>query len=466
MKKFWKAFAAVGISACLLGTMAACGGGGGQDQLNIVALGAGYGREWLDDIAARYTEETGVKVNLTAEYSVNSLISSHLASSKNTDDLYIATDSGWKAYAAQGKFLDLKDFVEEQVDGVAIKDKIADEYKDSIRYTDHKGESHVYRLPWTAGTGGIYYNAKMFEQNGWQVPSTVAELKTLCETIRSADLPVPGNRIEKIKPFVYTGANTDYFDYVVFNWWAQLAGVDAINEFLGYQSAANFDSATNPTYASLQQAVQTWAELFTAQNCVANSMDKDNHTAQQDFVNGYAAMMFNGDWLYNEILGYSSEVDLSNFTLALMDTPKMDGAKFEKVNYTIGEDQYIAIPATSTKQEEAKNFIKYIVSDDGIATFFAKAHSLLAYDSTVPLTTQDAVLGKLLSVRNASVSFTDYSDSLLYLSNLINIWGTSAMRPFATVLNGTASVADAFRTIASETNRQWSTWCNQVGIDS
>ena len=464
MKKFFATIIAVVLAACMLVSVAACGGNA-HTGLNIVALSAGYGREWLDEIAARYTAETGVEVNLTAEYSAENLIRSHLSGSNNQDDLYICTDASWKTYAAQGKFLDLTDFVDETVDGVAIKTKLADEYKDSIYYTDHRGETHVYRLPWTAGTGGIYYNAKMFEDNKWPIPTTVEELKELCTTINNAELPVAGDRMETVKPFVYTGQNTDYFDYVVFTWWAQLAGVDAIDEFLKYENYTNFDAATSATYGYLEDAVEAWAELFTAENCVTNCQDKSNHVAQQNFVNGYAAMMFNADWIYNEILGYSNaDVDMSNFALALMDTPAIDGAQYRNVNYVVGEDQFIAIPATSTMADEAKEFIKYIVSDDGIETFFEKAHSILAYDSTAPLTTSDTVLSKVLSVREKSTSFTDYSDSLLYLANQVNIWGTSAWRPFMNVLNGTSTVATAFTTIASSAESNWPTWLANVGL--
>lgn len=464
MKKFFATLTAIGMALCMLVSVAACGGNA-HTGLNIVAYSAGYGSEWLEEIAARYTEETGVEVNLTAEYSAPNLIRSHLASSNNQDDLYISTDSSWMTYAAQGSFLDLTDFVEEEVDGVAIKDKLADEYKDSIYYTDHNNETHVYRLPWTAGTGGIYYNAKMFEDNHWTVPTTVEGLIELCETIRTQEVSVDGDLVSTVKPFVYTGANTDYFDYVVFTWWAQLAGIDAIDEFLKYESYTNFDAATNATYGYLEDAVEAWAQLFTAENCVNNSIDMQNHEAQQAFVNGYAAMMFNADWIYNEILGYANTgVDLSNFSLALMDTPLIDGARYENVNYVVGEDQFIAIPATSTMADEAKEFIKYIVSDEGIATFFEKANAVLAYDSTTPLTSTDAVLDKILDIRAEATSFTSYSNSRLYLGGQVNIWGTSALRPFMNVLNGTSTVAAAFTTIASTTKTNWPTWLANVGL--
>ncbi|MFQ9738663.1 MAG: hypothetical protein ACLR06_13745 [Christensenellaceae bacterium] len=103
MKKMKKLIAlascmVLGASACA--SLAGCGGKG-SDYLEVVVLSAGYGDEWIEDIRAKFEEETGIKVHLTAEYDVRPIISSHMASKKNDDDLYIATDTAWKTYAAQ-----------------------------------------------------------------------------------------------------------------------------------------------------------------------------------------------------------------------------------------------------------------------------------------------------------------------------------------------------------------------------
>lgn len=105
MKKMKKLIAlascmVLGASACA--SLAGCGGKG-SDYLEVVVLSAGYGDEWIEDIRAKFEEETGIKVHLTAEYDVRPIISSHMASKKNDDDLYIATDTAWKTYAAQKK---------------------------------------------------------------------------------------------------------------------------------------------------------------------------------------------------------------------------------------------------------------------------------------------------------------------------------------------------------------------------
>ena len=154
------------FSASLLGVTAMTGCSGkknDENTLNIVCLNLGYGRDWIDELVKVWLEQNpGKKVNLDATADATGVIQKHLYDKNNIDDLYIGNTSSWKTYALRGKLLELDDFLNEEVDGIKVVDKINDEYKKSIYYN-----GHTYRLPWTSGVPGIYYNAKMFEENGW-----------------------------------------------------------------------------------------------------------------------------------------------------------------------------------------------------------------------------------------------------------------------------------------------------------
>ena len=104
-------------------------------QLNVVVYSAGWGDEWIKDVVTKWEEKNpGYKVDLTAKYEVNNLISKRLASSKNTDDLYVSTSSSWKTYAATNKFMALDDLMEEEVDGVKFIDKVSSEYRSDLYF--------------------------------------------------------------------------------------------------------------------------------------------------------------------------------------------------------------------------------------------------------------------------------------------------------------------------------------------
>lgn len=448
------------------------------NTLNIICYTAGYGSEWIEEIKEEFLlSHPDVKVDIKAIYEAQQLIESHLGSSRNDDDLYISVSASWKSYAAQGAFAPLDDFLNETVDGVTIKEKVSDEFEDSIYFTKSDGSKHSYRLPWTAGMGGIYYNKVMFENNNWDdwlkdtystnstgLPETFEQLLALCQKINGDRLPAAGDGLTAIKPFAYSGTNTDYFDYGVFNWWAQIAGVDAIKEFLKYESSDNYDVTKNETYNALKTATERWNDIFSnPNNYIANSNNKSAADAQKEFINGYAAMMFNGDWLYNESLQYSST---PSFKLGMMKTPVLSEANANYVNssYTIGEDQYIAIPATSKRQDLAKDFIKAIISDKGCQTFINKAHGFLAYDTDYSkISTEDEFMNEILQLKQTNTNkFTSFSNNRKYLCNYIDIWCTSALRPFLGVLNGTqTSIDNAFSSISSTATSQWGYWTKQ-----
>ena len=156
------------ISVSMLGFLTSCGENNNDNTLNIICLSASYGEEWINSLKEKFENANqGVTVNLKTSYDANQLIESHLSSKKNTDDLYISVGTTWKTNAAQGYFEELDSLLEEEVDGGSLKNKVSDEYQGSLYFTRSDGTQHCYRLPWTSGIGGIYYNSAMFEKYGW-----------------------------------------------------------------------------------------------------------------------------------------------------------------------------------------------------------------------------------------------------------------------------------------------------------
>lgn len=468
MNKFKKVLLSMITCLVTIGVSTGCSKEEDDNLLRIVVLDAGYGSTWIKTLEKKFeASHPEIDVDVNAQYKAGDIIEKNLGSKKNKDDLYISVGTDWKSYAAQGKFLDLSDFLNEQVDGVSVKYKVANEYKESLYFTKSSGDKVCYRLPWTSGIGGIYYNKVLFEKYDWKVPTTFEELVTLCQTINDARKPAPDGE-NAIKPFSYTGANTDYFDYTVFDWWSQIVGVDAIKDFLKYESYENYDVTKNETYNGLKTATKYWEQLFVSNggesnNVVSGSTSKLAADAQKEFANGYSAMMFNGDWLYNECLKYN--ISSETFQLGLMKTPVIKEAKdeYKDTSYVIGEDQYIAIPATSSKKELAKEFIKLIISDEGCLTFTKEANGFLAYncdytDSGIT----DEYINETIELRNSYThKFTNFSSNRKFLCNYIDIWCTGGNRPFTNLLNGTKSVDSAFNEIASTAKAQWQDWTNK-----
>ena len=472
MKKLIKSLCLVALAVGTVISLTSCGGDEESDnKLRIILRNGGFGDSWIYELEKIFeAEHPEIDVDITSLNEANSLIQNHLESKNNQDDIYISIGNDWKSYAAQGYFAELDEYLDDPVDNTTLEGKVASEYKDSIYFTKSDGSQHCYRLPWTSGIGGIYYNKKMFEENGWQIPTTFEELVALCETIVNSNIPVKGSKKDAVKPFAYTGANTDYFDYTVFDWWAQIVGKEAIDDFLKYDSASNYDSSSNVTYNALKTATSYWSKLFINENgtgeskyVVSNSKSKTAENAQKEFANGYAAMMFNGDWLYNEIKNYGISTD--SFELGLMKTPVIKEANPAYVNtsYVIGEDQYIVIPKTSANKDMAAEFIKLMVSNQGSTIFTEKANGFLAYntDFTNANVTDSFILDVIRLRDSYTTKFTSYSANRKYLCNYIDIWCTSALRPYLGLLNGTTSLDNSFKNISTTAKANWSDWTNR-----
>ncbi len=455
--------------------LVACKPKNDKNTLNVVCLDKGYGTEWIQPIIDKFVEENpGYKVKLEASGGAKNLIKTHIEARNNVDDLYLCVGADWMGYAFDGLLADIGDILDDEVDGIKVKDKIATEYKNSVYYPDVDGKLRTYRLPWISATGGIFYNKAMFDANGWTIPKTYDDLVALCNKIVADKVRISGGGY--VKPFVYTGQNTDYFDYAVYTWWAQMAGESAISEFTNYSSKDNFDVEKNTTYAELKESVKLLRDLLTSNNTMADCSAKSNYDAQNDFAQGKAAMMFNGDWIYNEILQLESQN--ANFDVRLMPLPTAPGADAANLEmlYTIGEDQYIAVPQSSIKKDLAKKFIKIMISDFGCKTFLQKANGMLAYKCNYEEEdlTND-FLKNLVTVRNSyEKPFTEFpsdmsgdvvnSTRMLYLKGYLTIWGGSNTRPYENILKGIKDLDQCFVDIRDNVNRNWESWSKNSGL--
>ena len=81
-------------------------------------------------------------------------------------------DSNTMQFMKEGHFLELTD--------MECLNNVVDEYKDAIKF---QGKNYV--VPISANFSGVFYNKDMFEEAGYQVPTTYDELITLAKDIQS-----------------------------------------------------------------------------------------------------------------------------------------------------------------------------------------------------------------------------------------------------------------------------------------
>ena len=182
-------------------------------------------------------------------------------------------------------------------------------------------------------------------------------------------------------------------------------------------------------------------------------------------------MMVNCEWLYNELGNYIKNKwsDYPWFELKLMETPRVSTVSGTAAHnsYIIGDDQFIAIPASTSKPELAKSFVKELVSDRTCKIFNSKASGFMAYRlSTGSYEATNSYMQSLLDYRSSlSFKFTNYSSSRIYLSNAADVWTSGANRPYESSINPDTSIRkslnDLFEVIKNTALVQWGEWISQ-----
>ncbi|MBO5577852.1 MAG: carbohydrate ABC transporter substrate-binding protein [Bacilli bacterium] len=200
-----------------------------DNEIYVTVYDGGYGTAWIDQVAKDYEAKTGVHVNWNADQSILDRMTSELDNPQS--DIYMSHDITWQEYAELGQLEQLDDLYNSQVEGTGktFKQRLCAGAEEVSRLED----GHYYKVCYTQGAGGLVYNVDMFREYSWSVPTTYEELKTLCQTIVNRRI-VTEDR-ELVVPIAWSGKDREYYwDYIVFEWWAQLGGIDAINKYKAF----------------------------------------------------------------------------------------------------------------------------------------------------------------------------------------------------------------------------------------
>ncbi len=397
------------VSILVMGCLAGCGakGSGGKKKgdsktIEIAFLQQGLGIEWFEAIIkgfeAKYPEYT---VQYTTTSTTATLKATYGLEDTDSYDLYL----GQKNYDTS-HMEPLNDVLEATVEGESksIKEKFNQAYLD----LENK-DGNYYMLTYGGGIIGFVYNKKIFKEAGIdELPRTTDELIMICDDLSDAN----------VKPLCHFNSD-GYYTYMNQVWWAQYDGLDAWTDFYKNPSKDKM-LAKDGRY----EVIKVHESLNNPDNVLIGSNSEAHVTMQTKFLDGQSAMMVNGSWLSSEMKNVKS---VDNF--AMMKTPvisaitdKLTTVKTERElralitaidnvtdgketidtykdgeNYKVNEKSVSAadweyvktarnmmpanyagisayIPTYSNAKEGAKEFLKYLYSDEGYKIFADTLH--------------------------------------------------------------------------------------------
>ena len=324
--------------------------------LSVAAIETAYGSEIWQEVTAAFTELTGIQVDLVTDKNLEDVISAPMKAGDFPDVVHLATGRPaalTETLIKENLLEDITDVLSMTVPGEdkLVSEKIAGGFTESS-LTNPYGDGKTYMAPMFYSPCGLFYNAGLFEEKGWEVPETWDEMWALGDTAAA----------EGIALFAYPTAG--YFDAFFYALLYECGGPEFFTQ------ATNYAEGIWDTEEA-QLAFDIVAKLATyTEKSVPSNANNDNFTKNQQLIlDNKALFMPNGNWVIGE----------------MADAPRAEGFKWgftalpavteggDRYSYTWFEQLWI--PSEAVNKDAAKQFVAFMYSDVA-AEIFAKGGAI------------------------------------------------------------------------------------------
>ena len=172
-------------AAFLLGVLSLTGcGGERKDQGKTVIELVHYKPEavsYFEEVEKEFNQShKDITLKISSPNDAMTVLKTRFIREDNPDIIGIGGEFNYSNFVDADMLMDVSDF-----DGLDdIKQKYLD-INENLKFVPKKG---VYGIPYMSNAAGILYNRDMFEEHGWNIPTTWDELMVLCEEIQKAGI--------------------------------------------------------------------------------------------------------------------------------------------------------------------------------------------------------------------------------------------------------------------------------------
>ncbi|MCH1624161.1 carbohydrate ABC transporter substrate-binding protein [Fredinandcohnia quinoae] len=330
---------------------------GKKTTLQIAALESAYGKDMWTKLADAYEDANpDVKVELTVDKNIEEVISPNMKAGNYPDVVLVAT--GRKLALTEtlikDKALeDITDVLDMNVYGedVKVKDKLIPGFTDTLA-TNPYNDGKTYLAPMFYSPTGLFYNAGLLEEKGWEVPKTWDEMWELGEKAKE----------EGIALFTYP--TTGYFDAFTYSLLLSAGGPDFYNKAMTYEDGI----WETPEATKVFETVDKLAK-YTEKTTVANANDQDFRKNQQLILDNKAIFMPNGTWVVGEM---ADAPRAEGFEWGMTALPAVETGG-DSYAFTFFEQMWI--PSQAKNKDAAKDFLTFVYSDKA-AGIFAESNAI------------------------------------------------------------------------------------------
>ena len=288
----------------------------------------------------------------------------------NPDIIGIGGDINYSNFLDADMLMDISDF-----EGLNdIKEKYLEMNKD-LEYVPKDG---VYAVPYMANAAGILFNRDMFEEHGWEVPTTWTEFTNLCDQIQS----------EGIQPLYFGFKDT----------WTTLAPWNAIAVSLCDSDLTYQVNSGKTTFAENYREVaeKEKALLTYGQKDPVSQGYNDACTA---FARGASAMFTIGSYAISQIKSVNPDMNIGSFVM-----PANDSEEDNVLNS--GVDLQFCVMDACENKEAAYEVLDFLMDHESIQAY-------LDVQNAVPCKDEDFALAPELEDMKPYIQdnrMADYQD--------------------------------------------------------
>lgn len=348
-----------------LSLLTACGGTtnqqGGTDgeettvggSIKVAAIETSYGTEVWQQVCDAFTEQTGIEVELVTDKKLEDNIGPAMQGGEYPDVVHLAVgrEAGLTEQFIKDKNIaEITDVLSMTVPGeeVTVGEKIIPGFVNDNSTTNPYADGKTYLAPMFYSPCGLFYNKGLFEEKGWEVPTTWDEMWELGDKAAA----------EGISLFTYP--TTGYFDAFFYALMYEAGGEEFFYDATHYAEGI-WDSDAAKTCFDIVDKLATYTNPITP----AQANDQDFTQNQQLVLDNKALFMPNGTWIVSEM---ADAPRAEGFEWGMTALPAIiaDGDRY---SYTFFEQMWI--PAGAANIDGAKQFIAFMYSDTAADLFAA-----------------------------------------------------------------------------------------------
>lgn len=286
------------------------------------------------------------------------------------DIIGIGGDINYSYYVDAGILADVSDS--------DVMNNIKQSYKDILEALEIVPTDGTYGIPYVANAAGILYNRDMFEEHGWEIPTTWNELMTLCNDIQS----------EGILPFYFGFKDT----------WTCLAPWNSMAVALAPSDLCKQVNRGEATFTDeYREVAEKYLELleYGPEDPFAYGYN-DACTA---FANGESAMYPIGSYAVPQIQQVNPDMNIDSFV-----TPASDTKEGNTLNS--GVDLMFAVTEACENKEAAYEVLEFLYEDENIQAYIDDQNAIPCKEGDFELASQLDGMTEYIESGN----MTDYQD--------------------------------------------------------